>query len=231
MSAPTRIGPGEGMEADDLLAAEFILGTLPQAERAAARTRIASDPAFAERLAEWEGMFAPLNVEYVPAPTPPDLLPRIERRLFGTPGRVQGRHFVRMIGILMAGVAAALALFLFTLAQTDSLRPPPPHYAATLEHRGRALTFAADWNAGTQDLELTRTSGPAAAPGQVYQLWRLPRDGAPVPLGLVRGHSATVHAPDMVPGAELGLSLEPYSGAAAARPSGPMLIRGILAKL
>ena len=65
----------------DLLAAEYVLGTLPHAERLAAQTRLTRDPAFAAAVAAWEQHLAPLNDAYTPVPAP-DLLPRIEARLF-----------------------------------------------------------------------------------------------------------------------------------------------------
>ena len=68
------------LEQDDLLAAEYVLGVLPLAERLAAEARMKTDAAFAERVSLWVAHFAPLNEAYASVPVPPDLLTRFESR-------------------------------------------------------------------------------------------------------------------------------------------------------
>lgn len=231
---PEHIGPGEGGpdggDPDDLFAAEFVLGTLPLDERLLAERRIATEAAFAARVREWEGHFDNLNVEYVPVPVP-DLLPRIERRLFGTPGHQQGRHFIRMIAILTGAVAAAFALFFLVLGETGGLRPPPTHFAATLEAQGQNLTFAASWSEATGELQVTRTSGPAAGPEHDYELWLIGSDGVPKSLGLLRGHESRAAVPGLAPGVVLAVSYEPSGGSTTGKPTGPVLVKGVVARL
>ncbi|WP_102223355.1 anti-sigma factor [Acidimangrovimonas sediminis] len=226
---PRQIGPGSGGE-DDLLAAEFVLGTLDREERIAVEARLRSDPAFRVRVTEWEVHFASLNVEYVPLPVP-DLMPRIERRLFGTPGRVQGRYFIRMMGILSLGVAAAFAFFFIILGETGGIRPPPAHYAATLEGQGEKLTFSADWDAADGALVVSRTSGPAPADGKSYELWLIRDGGIPMSLGVLRGAQTRTVVPALLPGSVLAVSLEPAGGSRVGKPTGPVLVKGTVARL
>lgn len=228
---PRHIGPGEGGSEDDLLAAEYVLGTLPLEERLPAEQRARADAAFAALIAKWEGhLGASLNVEYVSMPVP-DLLPRIEARLFGTPGRAQGRRFIRMMSILGGAVVACLALVAFGIWQTGGMRPPPQEYAATLEQQGTKLAFAADWNPDTRELQVTRTSGPSAGPGHDYELWLIGKSGVPVSLGLVRGHQHRASVPALTPGAVLAVSLEPTGGSRTGSPTGPVLVKGVVARL
>ena len=61
----------------DILAAEYVLGTLPLADRAAVETRIRRDAHFALAVTAWENRLAALNDSYHDAPAP-DLFPKIE---------------------------------------------------------------------------------------------------------------------------------------------------------
>ncbi len=61
----------------DMTAAEYVLGTLPEPERAAAAARFASDPAFAAAVRAWEDRLAPLDRETAPVVPPPRLWDRL----------------------------------------------------------------------------------------------------------------------------------------------------------
>ncbi len=65
--------PGETPEDRDALAAEYALGSLDAATRAAVAARLRTDAALRARVAEWEQRLAPL-AEDVPAITPPPWL-------------------------------------------------------------------------------------------------------------------------------------------------------------
>ncbi|MFG1480313.1 hypothetical protein V5F53_16900 [Xanthobacter sp. V4C-4] len=61
------------MTGDDLIAAEFVIGTLDAAERAQVRTRIAVDAAFAARVRTWERALVPLYELVTPIDPAPGL--------------------------------------------------------------------------------------------------------------------------------------------------------------
>ncbi|WP_454917481.1 hypothetical protein [Xanthobacter sediminis] len=61
------------MTRDDLLAAEYVIGTLDAAERAEVRTRIALDVSFAARVGAWEQALTPLYELVTPIAPPPSL--------------------------------------------------------------------------------------------------------------------------------------------------------------
>ncbi|WP_323005507.1 hypothetical protein [Pseudorhodobacter sp.] len=102
MTPPDRDIPDH--EAADILAAEFVLGTLPLEAREAAATRIRRDAHFALAVARWEHRLAPLNAGYEDVPAP-DLLPKIEARLFGAApkGNPESLHSGRagLVGLLL----------------------------------------------------------------------------------------------------------------------------------
>ena len=64
----------------EVMAAEYVLGTLNAAERAQAQQLIDSDPAFAAVVRDWERRLGELNVLVAPVEPPPALLDRIKSR-------------------------------------------------------------------------------------------------------------------------------------------------------
>ena len=221
---------GGGPDDDDLIAAEYVLGTLPHDERIAAEARIAREAGFAARVEAWEARFSPLNLGYEPEHAP-DLLPAIEARIFGTPAKVQQRNLARLAWVLMGGALAALALIMLVMSQTDGFNPPADRYAATLEADGLPLVFAAAWSAESKELQVTRTLGLAAQAGRDYELWLIGGDGVPISLGLLRGHETRVDLPTLRPGIVLAVSLEPAGGSPSGKPTGPVLVSGPVTKL
>lgn len=64
----------------EVLAAEYVLGTLGLAERRQVQQMIASDAAFATLVADWERRLGELNVLVTPVEPPPAILDRIKAR-------------------------------------------------------------------------------------------------------------------------------------------------------
>jgi anti-sigma-K factor RskA len=67
----------------EVLAAEYVLGTLGCAERVQAQQMIASDPAFAALVRDWERRLGELNVLVTPVEPPPAILDWIKARHAG----------------------------------------------------------------------------------------------------------------------------------------------------
>ena len=210
-------------ERDDLLAGEYVLGTLPGEERRAVRERIEVDGAFAARVRDWEARLAPLNAEYDEAPAP-DLLPQIEARLFGAPDRAPAPRrgwlsFGWRGGALATAAVAALAFLAVTLWPPA---PAPVVLQAELAAEEVELRFAARWDEAAGQLELTRVAGQAAPAGQDHELWLIDETGVPRSLGLLRD-PVTQLTTVLAPGQTLAVSLEPEGGSPDPVPSGPVL--------
>lgn len=228
---PDEPGPpgGSGPEdRDELLAAEYVLGTLPGDTRRAVRARVAVDAAFAARVTAWEGRLAPLNEGYREAPAP-DLLPRIEARLFGaaTPdaaplrrGSWRGWTLPGWRGGALGAAAAALVVALVLAVWPPA--PAPVVLQAELVAEETELRFDARWDAAAGQLELRRVAGDAAPAGQVHELWLIDEDGVPRSLGLLRD-PLTQLTTVLGPGQTLAVSLEPEGGSPDPVPSGPVL--------
>jgi len=67
----------------DMLAAEFVLGTLASNEREQAENLIASDPAFAALVRSWEQRIGQLHAMVAPVEPPPETWSRIQARIAG----------------------------------------------------------------------------------------------------------------------------------------------------
>ena len=204
----------------DLLAAEYVLGTLDLAERAGAEARARVDAGFAARVRAWENRLADLNDDYHPVPAP-DLLPKIEARLF--PRAAKRGWFSGFAGFGMATLAA-LALLAFLI-----LQPTPPSMTATLVADAGPLRYEAV--IAGDEMTLTQVAGTAAEAGRDYELWIIAGQNAPVSLGVVKGNVITMKAPTAEAGYVLAITLEPAGGSPTGGPTGPVVAAGALSLL
>lgn len=202
---------------DDLLAAEYVLGVLDLAQRTAAQTRLRDDPAFAARVADWETRLDGLNDAYDEVPAP-NLLPRIEARLFPIPTR---QNRLRILGAWGTAAASALVVVAYL-----ALTPATPSLVATLSADNAALRFQAVLTDGR--LTLTRTAGTAADPRFSHELWLIVGDTPPVSLGLIDAAQEIISLPGIAPGAVLAVSQEQPGGSPDGQPKGPILVLGVL---
>ena len=99
----------------ELLAAEYVLGTLDAEERARARDLVAMDPAFAAIVRAWERRLGELNVLVAAVEPPPDIWQRIKAGI--------------------AGRAASEELRTREESRTPAVEPSEPE-SAILEDRG-----------------------------------------------------------------------------------------------
>ncbi len=218
-------------ERDDLLAAEYVLGTLDHAERLAAARKAGDDPGFAARVAAWQARLAPLDAQYDDVPAPP-LLPAIEARLFGrAPARAPfWRRFWGGLGLGMGAGFATLVLAVALLAPgLFTPRPAMPALGTTLSADAGALVFAARYDRASGMLEVTRMAGGAAPTGRDYELWSIAKGGQPIPLGVMRGDSMKRKVPGLTPGMILAVSMEPRGGAPDGKPTKVMATGVIVA--
>lgn len=205
----------------EALAAEYVLGTLPLAERLAAEALIASDADFARMVEAWQARLAPLNAEYAEVAAPRDMLGRIEARLFGLAER---RRRAGWIWGLFGGAALALLVLVLVL---PALRPDST-VTATLAGENQRLVIAARFDPAAGALTVTRSEGPAAGAGQDYELWIIPAGAAAVSLGLVRDDALRVPLDALPAGTTLAITLEPAGGAPGGVATGPILVSAVV---
>ena len=203
-------------DADDALAAEYVLGVQNLSDRAATETRIKRDPAFADLVTDWENRFAGLNDGFEEARAP-NLLPRIEARLF--PAAKSARPARLPMMRWLSGAAFAAALVLVGVA---TLVPPRPDLVAVLATADNRLSYEV---ASYGDrLQITRVAGVPGVGGQVEELWVVGPGAAPVSLGLLAEGPLVVTYPTPPAGWVLAVSVEPTGGSPIGQPTGPVIL-------
>lgn len=210
----------------DLLAAEYVLGSLPIMEREQAATRIRRDAHFALAVARWQERLAPLNDAYADADAP-DLLHKIEARLFGLPPQKQPKgRAIWKSWFGGAAVAAALGLAVIAYFPTAPL-PLLPLTQLTAENSDLRYEVGLQG----EELHIARVAGPAAESGRVHELWLIIGDAAPVSLGVITGQELILASTGLSAGMVLAISLEPTGGSQTGAPTGPVLVTGVVEKI
>lgn len=246
------------MTADDrdMAAAEYVLGTLPDAERAAAAARIDTDAAFARAVSGWQDRLAPLDAE-TPAVAPPDRVwPKI-RAAVGAEAVVPRVDPADRVGAPVGAAAevvdlaasvrrwraaavvfGALAAGLAALAVVDRL----PQWLGTLPAGGRYVAVVnrdASLPALIVDVDTGRgvvTVRPVAAEkpeGRSLELWVIPDGGRPRSLGVVDPTAPVVtisgEKAGSIPAKGLfAITVEPPGGSPTGEPSGAPVYAGPL---
>jgi anti-sigma-K factor RskA len=223
-----------GLPDDELIAAEYALGVLDEAGRAAVAERVMRDRAFARLVGDWEQRLAPWAGEIAEVAPPPELWARIAAGLptlsRSRPGLWENLAFWRNFALASALAAACLAVVAY-LGMTSQ----PTPLIATIEGAGaRSFVAALDVKRGT--IAVVPASYAADAT-RVPELWLIPADGKPRPVGLLRADKAIALAlsPELArlakANAVLAVSLEPPGGSPTGLPTGPVIATGKLTNL
>ena len=231
MTDTTQMGPGNPEEREARVA-EYVLGTLAGAERAAFEAELARDLSLQRAVASWSERLQPL-ADSVPAETPPVAL---RRRVFDqiatrAPAEAKPFNLTRWLawtfGLSTLAAAAAVALVLvFT--------PRPPvlaGYAMLHDDKGSDSVVAFQVDRDRHDM-FVYASTPAPEAGHDYELWILPPGKDPISLGVIKAGErqqrplAAATAAFVEDGAQLAVSLEPAGGAPGGLPTGPILFTG-----
>jgi len=223
-----------GPTADELIAAEYALGVLSGAERTTAEQRLAREPAFARLVAAWEARLAPLVAEIDEVSPPPEVWDRIAAALSvrreTRSGLWSSLAFWRGFGLVSALAVGCLALVVYFGAP---YRGEP--LVAAIDGGGHHHFVAmVDAKRGTIAVAPAAFSADAS---RVPELWLIPSDGKPRPLGILRAdRTVTIAVPDdlaalAVSNTVLAVSLEPPGGSSTGQPTGPVIATGKLTNL
>ncbi len=231
-------------EPDDLhvLAGEYVLGTLPIAEREAFEARLANDPELQKAVAAWEERFLPYTAMTDPLPPSDYLWPRIERSLKASAARSSasgpasaprpkvarrrlGQSLPFWRGVAGAGLAAALAMGVMLTNVTNT--PATPEYMVVLL---APQTQSAGWvvqAANRQEIQLIPLGTFEVPEGKALEFWTKADDWqAPVSLGLVEPGQPLRLRLDQLPPLEdnqlFELTLEDDAGSPTGLPTGPI---------
>jgi anti-sigma-K factor RskA len=230
MSDETNIS---GHDEDSLLVAEYVLGLLPEAERASLRARLEAEPLLRSDLDFWRSRLASLDVGFAETAAPAGVWPRIEQRLF--PGEAKRGWFDSLA--LWRGIAAgAFAVAAVAIAiNVTTPRPDPRAFAAelvaALHAEGSNVSFVALYNRGSGELRITPLSGDQPS-DKDYELWAIQGGQAAKSMGVIAANSRNdvKVAPDILvdfgEGTTLAVTLEAKGGSPTGVAQGPIVAVG-----
>ena len=228
-------GPGSP-EDRDLIAGEYVLGTLSRDERAAFEAQRAADPVVEASVRAWERRLAPLALA-VPEMQPP---PRIWQAIVAAlPGAAANDNRIaaldrqvrrwRLTAACAGLFAASLAAF---IVGGRLLEPPAPEgrYVAVVTSGGAepALIVSVDTATGTAKVRPVAAQAPS---GRSLELWYVGGGKPPRTLGLIGTASARVTLPADAGAAGEGVfavSVEPPGGSPTGQPTGQVIYTGKL---
>jgi anti-sigma-K factor RskA len=228
----------------DMLAAEYVLGTLPADERAAVALRARHDEPLAAAIAEWERRLAPLNETIAPREVPVHIWAKIVQRLdrLGDApttmlANVVGmeRRLRRWRAAAVAASAIAASLFLFVGFRELTRPEAEKTLVAVLQKDAQSPAFLVSVDLDQKLLTIRAVAAPPQ-PGKSYELWLVHDDlKTPRSLGVIGEGPFTVvqprlaaYAPGTIEQATLAVSLEPEGGSPTGAPTGPVLYAGKL---
>ncbi|MET0481885.1 MAG: anti-sigma factor [Aestuariivirgaceae bacterium] len=227
----------------EVLAGEYVLGTLDSAERAEAERLRASDPGFASAIAAWERRLDPLSESVAPVVPPEGLFQRIERRLGEATGDAmlpsatviklerRLRHW-RAATLAMTALAASLIGFILAAP-----REPVAHrFVAAVQQGDQQPVFVVAVDTAKGIIAVRPVAARAPESGRDYELWAV-GGGRPRPqsLGLITIRDANLPVARLesdkaatIADTVFAVSLEPRGGSPTGQPTGPVLWTGKL---
>jgi anti-sigma-K factor RskA len=221
------------------LAAEFVLGTLPPAERQEAELRMAGVAEFASMVKAWERRLIPLALALEPVEAPPRIRGAVMKAIAGDAPNSETvvswkrkASAWRWATLGVSAIAASLAAFI--VVGNPSGPPTYQRYVAVLQAEGPGPAFLASIDLANGSISV-RTMGAVAQPGKSYELWAV-GGGRDKPQSL-----GVINASFRIPASKLGkidpavmndtlfaVSLEPEGGSPTSQPTGPVMFTGKL---
>ncbi|GHE20341.1 anti-sigma factor [Halomonas urumqiensis] len=227
----------------DMLAAEFVLGTLEADERAWVARRRDHEPELDALILDWEARLAPLGDEVRPVTPDPWLLGSIERRIeaLEAPGeRPESEATNAQVALLhkrlriwqwSTGLASAAALALAILLLTPvGQSPQEPPFVAVFQQNDQQPAFMLSVDLNRRQLNVLPVSAEPL-PDRSYQLWIKEDSLGPDPRSVgVLNADLTLDAaalrdydPDLLRQATFGISIEPLGGSPTGQPTSPAI--------
>lgn len=229
-------------ELDQLLASEYALGVLDNADMIAAGKRYDNDLLFRQEVDLWHNRLTPMLDDVETMSPGAQVWEKIEAIKFGqsvgadekaeSGGLWHSLIFWRGFSIISA-MTAAIALGVLLLPGKNTLPDDGQSLVASLTPTGKAPAFMArfDRNAGALNIRYSQNEYTET---KAAELWLIPKDGQPHSLGLLdkRGQAdIIINAGERLIFAEggiLAVSLEPPGGSPTGQPTGPVIASGIM---
>lgn len=240
---------------NDILAGEYVLGTLRGAARRRFEDLMDHDPALMAKVDQWQEALGELDAIDESIQPPVRVWRAIQLRLPQSRAANQGlsaslsgqcspaassqvaspiakiRELVINRGWQLASFALAASLvgvLLWPRFQVIDGAPRPVAVLTSAQGEG-GQQIVASFNAKSRKLVLTPLNLMPIETGHSLELWLIAKDHKPAPLGLIQANSNTVLVLDKIrlsSNATLAVSLEPSGGSPTGRPTGAVLYAG-----
>lgn len=222
-------------EDDSLRYAEYVLGVLDAAERAAVERELASSEEAQRAVAFWQQRLTPMT-QTLPQITPSQEVWTGIRRVLGWDTRGDSLPATRFWSNARPWQWLSLAASVIAIAFAVLLLRGPVHETGHLMVSSIRQNGVTDWTA-TVDLDrkqviLVSAATTAIPNGRSTQLWLIPAGQSPISVGVfapgttnVLPLSATLLA-RVATTAILAVSVEPPGGSPTGQPTGPVIATG-----
>lgn len=225
-------------ELRDMLAGEYVLGTLHGAARRRFERLLRVDVDLQDRVMAWHKHLQSMSETIEPVAPGEHVWRAILERIGTRPQVTAPPPFWQRLGVwrgLSVG-ALAVTVVLATLLLLPMLQPPTQDAVAVINDAETQPLWLLRVDASNKVLEVQVLRRATPEPGRVHELWMLPGgDQAPVSLGLlpaVAGRSLPIEDPQrLLQAAGLAVSLEPLGGSPTGAPTGPVLYQATLHRL
>ncbi|MBU3029690.1 anti-sigma factor [Paracoccus marinaquae] len=219
---------------DMATAGEYVLGTLPLAEREAFQRRLLSEPALAAEVARWQAHFDPIADEVRPVSPPAKVWHDVERRLFPDPAPHAGS--VRFWQWLSLGsVCASIALLALLWLGQPGPETERKLWVSDMVSADSTVRLTALYDETDGEMRISVAGQPPAA-GRDFELWLIQGDRAPISLGVMphQGQAAMPIPEDLrilVANATLAITDEPTGGAPGGVATGPVIAQAEMRRI
>lgn len=238
----------------DMLAGEYVLGTLPAAARQALEQRLPTDPALRNAVQAWENRLQPLTQLAEPVAPSPGLWSRIDASMQaarpGTeaaramdprraiqPAKASGwwNHLGLWRALAGSGFAMAAILAAVLVTRTAPLAAPPQFMVVLVAPQDKAPGWVVQASA-PRSISLIPLGVAEVPAGKALEFWTKADDwSGPVSLGLVQpGQPLQLQLdklPPLQPNQLFELTLEPPTGSPIGKPTGPIQFIGRAVKV
>jgi len=214
----------------ELLAAEFVIGTLRGAARQRFQRLCEGQPAANAARARWEDRFATLALQLAAVAPRAGTWQGIYRQITATKVTPIGSRRRKRQWLALAAAACILGIAVWL---GPRLLTPPTQVVAVLGVDQQHPQWRIERSPDAQQLRVTAIAAMTSNPQNAFELWALPRDGkAPISLGLLPRTGKTAYklsdrqSAAVLAAGNLAVSVEPPGGSPTGAPTGPVIMVG-----
>jgi len=215
----------------DRLAAEYTLGTLRGRARRRFERLCVDSAAARSAVYRWEDRWSTVSRRLPPIEPSPRVWTAVSRRLFGADVAAgAGPRVGRRRAWQLAAAAGLVAVALIVGLIVRQTAPPPLQTLAVLGTDTAHPVWRLERRLPLTALTIEVVGAVPQAAGKSYELWALPRGGAPVSLGLLPARGSAERTlterqrTALLAADKVAVSVEPAGGSPTSSPTGPIVI-------